>query len=75
MPSKVMQTITQTKEYTKYDIVLLFLGQKYAILMLKSSLSTILRRYKLLSGVTPLDLANELVLKSLSGINIKLERQ
>lgn len=49
------------------------LGQKYAMLLLKSSVSILLRRYKLLPGTTPIDLATEVVLKSLSGINIKLE--
>ncbi|KDR17054.1 Cytochrome P450 4c3 [Zootermopsis nevadensis] len=50
------------------------IGQKYSVLMLKSSLSTLLRNYKLLVGVTPLVLANEIILKSLSGICINLER-
>jgi hypothetical protein len=74
MPIKLMQTITQVKKCIKCYVVLLFVGRKYAMLMLKSSVSTLLRSYKLLTGTTPLELANEVVLKSVTGINIKLER-
>jgi cytochrome P450 len=50
-------------------------GQKYAMLELKSLLSTILRKYKLLLGdpEEELKVVAELVLRSVKGINLKLE--
>lgn len=48
-------------------------GQKYAMLEIKVTLCQLLRNYKLLPGTTPLDITNEIVLKSTTGINIALE--
>ncbi|KDR22530.1 cytochrome P450 4C1-like [Zootermopsis nevadensis] len=49
------------------------IGQKYAMLEIKVTLCQLLRNYKLLPGTTPLDITNEIVLKSTTGINIALE--
>jgi cytochrome P450 family 4 len=48
-------------------------GQKYAMLEMKATVSQLLRNYKLLPGTTPLDITNEVVLKSTVGMNITLE--
>jgi hypothetical protein len=48
-------------------------GQKYAMLEIKATVCQLLRNYKLLPGTTPLDITNELVLKSTTGINVILE--
>ncbi|XP_069692149.1 cytochrome P450 4C1-like [Periplaneta americana] len=48
-------------------------GQRYAMTMMKTVLSSVLRRYKLLPGDTPLKVVVEVMVKSLTGINIKLQ--
>jgi hypothetical protein len=48
-------------------------GQKFAMLEMKATVSQLLRNYKLLPGTTPLDITNEIVLKSATGMNITLE--
>jgi cytochrome P450 family 4 len=55
----------------------LIAGQKFAMLELKSLLSKLLRNYKFSLGdpEEKMKLIGELVLRSLNGINLKLERR
>jgi cytochrome P450 family 4 len=48
-------------------------GQKFAMLEMKATVSQLLRNYKLLPGTTPLELVNEVVLKSIAGTTMTLE--
>jgi cytochrome P450 family 4 len=48
-------------------------GQKFAMLEIKATVCQLLRSYMLLPGTTPLDITNEVVLKSTTGINITLK--
>ncbi|KAK7872272.1 hypothetical protein R5R35_012119 [Gryllus longicercus] len=50
-----------------------FIGQKFAMLGMKSIISKILRTYKLLPGTTQLVLAVDILLKTRTGVHIKLE--
>ncbi|KAJ4441358.1 hypothetical protein ANN_11213 [Periplaneta americana] len=51
------------------------IGQKFALLEMKALLSQLLRNYQLLPGTTPLSLTNEIVLKSVTGINVLLRHR
>ncbi|KAK7871480.1 hypothetical protein R5R35_010202 [Gryllus longicercus] len=51
------------------------IGQRFAMMEMKSLVSKVLRYYKLLPGTTELVLCSELVLRSVTGINIKLENR
>jgi hypothetical protein len=73
----VVNLLTSTREdKVSYNITIIHLrvaGQKYAMLEIKATMSQLLRNYKLLPGTTPLDITNEIVLKSTTGVNITLE--
>ncbi|KAJ9599645.1 hypothetical protein L9F63_026503, partial [Diploptera punctata] len=48
-------------------------GQKFAMFEIKATLCQLLRTFKFMKCDTPLCLTNEIVLKSLTGINVKLQ--
>lgn len=50
-------------------------GQKFAMLEIKATLCQLLRTFKFIPCETPLCLTNEIVLKSLTGINVKLQHR
>ncbi|PSN53242.1 Cytochrome P450 4C1 [Blattella germanica] len=49
-------------------------GQRFAMIEMKTTMCQLLRQYKLLPGTIPLSLTNEAILKSTSGINIRLQK-
>lgn len=64
----------------QHDIVLCYLfysGRKYAMLKLKILLSTIIRNFKVTSGVQEEDfqLQGDIILKRADGFRIKLEKR
>ncbi|KAJ4439688.1 hypothetical protein ANN_07816 [Periplaneta americana] len=51
------------------------IGQKFAMLEIKATVSQLLRRYRLMPGTSPLRLMPDIVLKTVTGINIRIERR
>ncbi|XP_069703349.1 cytochrome P450 4C1-like [Periplaneta americana] len=51
------------------------IGQKFAMLEIKATVSQLLRRYRLMPGTSPLQLMPDIVLKTVTGINIRIERR